>query len=552
MKNTLDARELLSKLNQLQTIRRPFEPVWEILSTLCLPNRNGKFLNGGTSVRNPVDMDDIYDGTGAQSAEYLTATMLGGLATKSLKWFKLRPPQFSDHSDITALDVELDRRTNFLLDYLGQVDTGFYTALAEATLETVALGTGCMEIYYEPAEGIRFRSVCLESIFISTNNHGKVDTLYRTYAMTNKQVVQQWPDTASTELKKAAAESPYEKAEIVRCVMPNDDYAAGKTDNYKFRSVYIERANGHILEDAVLDMFPFVVPRWTKVSDVDYGRSPAWTCKSDMEMLQAMEMTALEAAQRAAIPALLVSDDGVMAPIDHQAGGIIPGGVDPLTGRPRIIPLNSGTNPNYVEQFAEQKREAVRRAFFNNALMLQNRPQMTAEEVSTLREENMRSLSPCVLRFLDEVLNPIVEKSYYLAKKHRLFPAPISGQSPQALNSIDIEVDFDSPLANTSKLADFAAFQRYFQQYFLPLAQIDPTVMDTLNLTRAAYMNAYNLGVPMQMLNTPQEAAQLKQARQQAQQAEFQQKNQEMLMKTQVEQMKLQAQQGIGNDSGVL
>lgn len=539
------AADLTAKFSQLEAARRPFETIWDILSALCLPNRNGKFRQKGSAQknRNPIYIDDIYDGTGAQSADYLTATLMGGLASKTLKWFKLKPKEFTQREQLTPQDFELNLRTNFMLDYVARPNTGFYTALSEATLETIALGTGIMECYYEPAEGIKYRAISLESCYICTDNHGNVDTLYRQFCLTHKQIMQQWGEDADfdDDFCKRCEDDPYELTDIIRAVFPNDAYAAGKTDSYKYRSVYFIKDTGTILEDTVLDYFPYVVPRWSKVTDVDYGRSPAWTCKADMEMIQAMEMTALEAAQRAAIPALLTADDGVMAPIDHQAGGIIPGGLDAITGRPRIIPLNSGVNVPYLEQFIEQKREAVRKAFFNNQLINQNRPQMTAEEVSTLREENLRALSPSVLRFIDEVLYPLIVKTYHLLEKHRLFPPTLSPDGEATFRGYEVEVEFDSPLANTSKMADYQAFSRYFQTFLLPMAQTDPTIVDTLNMERAAYMNAYNLGVPLQVLNTPEESAAIKQGRAQAQQTQFQLQAQDIQSKAMLEQQKIAA-----------
>lgn len=546
--------ELLSKFAQLETARRPFEPVWEVLAALCLPNRTGKFMSGAQRGKfSTAYMDDIYDGTGAQSAEYLTATLLGGLASKTLKWFKLRPDTWNQQIEVSAAELELERRTDFMLEYLARPTTGFYTALAESTLEMVALGTGCLEVYYEPAEGVRFKATSLENIYICTDNHGQVDTVYKLCMPTYKQAAQQWGlENLSDSAKTAAMKTPYETLQVLRCVMPNDAYASGYTDTFKFRSVYIEKESGKVLEDVKLEYFPYIVPRWSKVTDVDYGRSPAWTCKADMEMIQAMEMTALEAAQRAAIPALLTTDDGVIAPIDHQAGGIIPGGLDSLSGRPRIVPLNSGVNPPYLEQFIEQKREAVRRAFFNNQLLMQNRPQMTAEEVNTLREESFRALSPSVLRFIDEVLYPLVIRVYKLLNKHKLFPAVLTQNGAAVFDSYDVQVEFDSPLANTTKMQDFMSFQRYFQQFLLPMAQVDPTVLDTLNFTRTAYMNAFNLNMPLNMLNTPEEADKIKQGRQQAQQADFQMKSQEMQMKANLEQQKIRAMAGNSEETGEL
>lgn len=551
------AQALAKKFQQMQNDRRRLEPTWAILSALCLPNRNGKFKNSSPASRHHTThyLDDIYDSTGAQSADYLTATLMGGLATKTLKWFHLIPNEFSQNTTVTAQELELDLRTNFMLKYLANPKSGFYTALAEATMETVVLGTGILECYYEPAEGIKYRAISLESCYITTDYHGQVDTVFRYYAMTARQLLQQWGENKDfpKEFKYKCEQNLYEPVEVIRAVIPNSEYDEGKTDKYKFKSVYFLKDFDYILEETLLDYFPFVVPRWSKDADEDYGYSPARTCQADMETIQAMSMSNLQARQMAQNPMQLATDDGSFTIDSIQPGNIIFGALDAITGKPKLTPQITGINPTVLDPELEQRREAVRRTFFNNQLIQQNRPQMTAEEVSTLREENLRALSPSVLRYIDEVLYPLIVKTYHLLNKHKLFPPTISENATAMFKDYEVDVEFDSPLANTTKMADFQAFSRYFQTFLLPMAQTDPTIVDTLNMSRAAYMNAHNLGVPLQILNTPEEAAAIKQGRQQAQQSQFQLQAQDIQSKAMLEQQKINAVNNLkANEDGVL
>lgn len=509
-------KELLRRFTELESIRRPYETVWDEITQLCLPNRGGRFNNEGDSVR----IEELYDDTGALSAEYLTSTILGGLVNPEIKWFGLKPAgELYGMPD--QLHGMLSMRNHILYSIFRDSNSGFYTNLSEFFLELVTLGTAGLEVFYEPAEGIKFRTVRLESLYVSTNKAGKVDTVFRKYRVKARHLLEMFDEG---KLPKAmidkAKMKPEEMVTLIRCVKPSDYYKAGARDNYKWDSMYICKDSGHMLAETQLDHFPYVIARWNKLADEDYGRSPAWSALADMNMVQAMEYSMLEMGQKMAAPPLMVADDGVLLPLDTQANGLIVGGIDPITGRPRVAPLQMGASMPIFEGMLERKKEAIRRAFYNNALFMQNRPQMTAEEVITLREEGFRLMSANVYRIIEEVLTPLVLTTYHLAQKFKLLP-PVDEEGKQFDLGIPLEVEFMGALARTAKLNDAMAWNRYVQQFLVPLAQIDPTALDILSIDRSAEMLADSLNVPMVALASPDERMQIRQARAQQQQAQF-------------------------------
>jgi hypothetical protein len=60
----------------------------------------------------------------------------------------------------------------------------------------------------------------------------------------------------------------------------------------------------------------------------------------------------------------------------------------------------------------EQRRGAIRDAFYVNQLMMQSGPQMTATEVVQRNEEKMRLLGPVLGRLQSELLRPLIDRTF--------------------------------------------------------------------------------------------------------------------------------------------
>ena len=115
------------------------------------------------------------------------------------------------------------------------------------------------------------------------------------------------------------------------------------------------------------------------------------TALADIKMLNKMSEVTIRAAQKQVDPPLLVPDDGFMLPVRT-----IPGGLNFYRSgtRDRIEPLNIGANNPLGLNMEEQRRQAIRAAFYVDQLILEPGPQMTATEVVQRTEEKMRLLGP--------------------------------------------------------------------------------------------------------------------------------------------------------------
>lgn len=511
------AKGIVKTYEELKSIRTPYESTWDDITDLVVPNRS-KFIDNQVEFRPDTE---LYDSTAVQSNEYLAATLLNGLVSQETRWFDLEFTN-KDFKDDEIGKRLIEQRSNAMYELFNSADSGFYTNVAEMFLDLTAYGTSAIEVHYVPGEGIKYKAIHLSQLYIATDKSGFVDTVFRKFKFTARQAAQMWGiDALSKTMKDALEDQPHKKFEIIRCVKPEESFMKKAKTKHRFYSAYVCVEDCHIISEGGLKHFPYAVPRWAKLTNEDYGRSPAWTALPDIIMVQAMEMSILEVAQKQADPQLLVADDGVMLPINPEAGGLIFGGIDPVTGRNRVQPLNSGGNAQIYDAFLERKKESIRRAFYNNALSMQKLPQMTAEEVMARRDEDFRTLAPNANRVIQEALNPLIKVTYQLMMEHKMFPE-LTGELKEALKDESLEIRLTSPLSRTAKLQDVGAWNRYFNTVVMPYAQLDPTILDKMNPDGTLEAMAENLGVPYSTLRTSSEVEAIREERRQMQEMQMQ------------------------------
>ncbi len=293
--------------------------------------------------------------------------------------------------------------------------------------------------------------------------------------------------------------------------MPRDERDPRKIDdvNKPFSSIYVT-IDGKMLGEGGFNEFPYVVPRFTKSSVEMYGRSPSMTCLPDIKMLNKMSETMIRAAQKTIDPPLLVPDDGFIMPIKT-----IPGGLNFYRSgsRDRIEPLQIGANIPFGLEYENQRREAIRQAYFVDQLLMAQNVTMTATEVLQRNEEKMRLLAPVLGRLQSEMLRPLIDRTFSILLRDERLPAP-----PPMLQGMEIDIEYVSPLARAQRQGDVNAMMRALE-IIMPMSQMAP-MMDYVDTDKLVKHLAEILGVPSKVIRSDGEVEELRNQRaQQAQQA---------------------------------
>jgi len=505
---------LLRRLSKLELQRSTWESHWQELADYMRPRKADIVMKSETPGRKRTEQ--IFDGTAVRAAEMLSASLHGMLTNMSTSWFSLRyrDPQLQ-------LD---DEAREWLLSAEDAMYTAFHRSnfqeqIQELYDDLVVFGTGTMMIEPDESSNFRFSTRHIAEIYLAENAQGRVDTVYRKFKMTARAAIDQFGEAeVSDRIKHTEQRDPYEMIEIVHVVQPRNDRDPAKINklNKAFSSFYLDREDQQVLSESGYDEFPYVCPRWLKSStELGYGRSCGMTALADTKVLNRMSEVNLRAAQKVTDPPLMVPDDGFMLPIR-----VVPGGLNFYRSgtRDRLEPLNIASNTPVALNMEEQRRQAVRSAFYVDHLQLTPVPNETATAVLQRTETSMRLLGPVLGRLQSELLQPMINRCWAIMSKQEAFPQP-----PEFLQGAgDIEIEYVSPLARAQRKGEAQSLVQ-LMEFMQPLMAIDPGIADFLDMDGMAQHLIKTLSIPATVVRGEQEVLGKRDERaaEQAQQAEM-------------------------------
>ena len=513
-------KDLLKRFGKLVTQRQTWESHWQEVADYMMPRKADV-----TKQRSKGDKRSelIFDSSPLHAVELLSASLHGMLTNPSTPWFSLRFKNV-DTGDADEANEWLQDTTEKMYDAFNR--SNFQQEIFELYHDLITFGTASMFIEEDADDIIRFSTRHIGEIYISENNKGRIDTVFRKFKISARAAILQFGEkNVSNALRGTAMKDPYEEVTILHVVYPRENYDPKKKDakNMPFASCYIELDNKHEISQSGFNEFPYVVPRYLKASFEIYGRSPAMTALPDVKMLNEMSKTTIKAAQKQVDPPLLVPDDGFILPVRT-----VPGGLNFYRAgtRDRIEPLNIGANNPLGLNMEEQRRNAIRDTFYVNQLMMQNGPQMTATEVVQRNEEKMRLLGPVLGRLQSELLRPLIDRTFAILLRKKIFR-----QAPQFLAGQDIQIEYVSPLAKAQRSSELQSVMRAIE-IFGSLSKISP-VFDHIDIDELVTYLADIVGVPAKVLNSQAQVNAIRQKKQQ-----------EMMQQQQMQQMQQIAQAG--------
>jgi hypothetical protein len=506
---------VLRRLDRLKKQRKTWESHWQEIADYMRPRKADITKKSQTPGNKRSEL--IFDGTAINAAELLSASLHGMLTNMSTPWFSLR---FTD----PAINEEDEAKewlesTEDVL-YAAFHRSNFQEQIHELYDDLILFGTGVMLIEPDKTETFRFSTRHIAECYLAEDENGRVDTVYRQFRMFARAAVSQFgADKVGDTILKTEERDPYEQVTILHVVMPRDDRDVRKMNktNKPFASFYIEPEEKLVLSESGYNELPYCIPRWLKSSyELGYGRSPSMNALADTKVLSKMSEITLRAAQKQTDPPLMVPDDGFMLPIRT-----VPGGLNFYRSgtRDRLEPLNIGANNPLGLQMEEQRRQAIRAAFYVDQLIMAQGPQMTATEVLQRTEEKMRLLGPVLGRLQAELLQPLIGRCWNIMLRSKQLPV-----APPMLDAADVGIEYVSPLAKAQKQTEVQAMVRMLE-LLQPLMGLDPGIVDHIDSDGLAKHVIKVLGIPASVTRGTLEVGAIRAQRQQQQQeqAEMQQ-----------------------------
>ena len=544
LENQYSKRQRLEILRaQLTNERSTFLSHWRDLGDYILPRRPRFY----TSDVNKGDRRNqkIIDSTATLAARTLRSGMMSGVTSPARPWFRLTTPdpEMSEYGSVKEwlYKVQNIMSTSFLRSNL-------YNTLPILYGDLGVFGTAPMSVEEDfTGNVLACQSFPVGSYMISKNSIGIVDTFFREFKMTVRQIIQQfgnyepggkvdWSNMSSYIKGLYDVGQTEQWVEVCHVIKPNDDYDPKKVESkYKrYMSCYYEKGTSQatqqnyiggtadaskLLSEKGYDYFPILCPRWEVTGEDVYGTScPGMDALGDIKQLQLGEKRSFEAIEKMIRPPMISP-----TALRNQSVSLLPGDVNYADIRDGQQGMRPAFEVNFriqeMEMKQDQVRQRIRRAFFEDLFLMlstSDRRDITAREIEERHEEKLLALGPVLEQLNQDLLDPLVDVAFDIHARQGLIPPP-----PEELQGVQLKVEYLSIMAQAQKLIGIGGIER-FAGFVGQMASIDQSVLDKIKGDEVVDVYAEITSIPPGIVRTDEEVQAIRDSRAQAQQAQQQ------------------------------
>lgn len=461
-----------SRRNALYSWRWSWWAHWNILAEFFKPRRHHWFITANTMNRGLPLNDQIIDSTGALAVNVCASGMWTGLTSPSRPWFELNAPEgYSVDEDGQAWLENVQA-----LVYKVLAKSNFYTTMAQGFEDVTVFGSAPVIIYEDNTDIIRCYLPCAGEYFLAAGARFSVDTLYREFTMTVSQIIEMFgvdncPEGV-TKLWVTAGGSLENEFVVVHAIEPNfplakPGKAGGKINpvpgGFSYREVYWIRGEK---ADRPLSLrgfrsSPFMVARWSRVSNDAYGRSPCMDAIGDNKQVQQETRRKAEFIDKGVRPPM-----GANPELKNEPASIIPGMITYTStdgGKKGFWPLFE-PNPVWLAGLTadiDKINARIEKCLFVNLFMaisqmegVQPRNEM---ELTKRDLERLQQLGPFIHLFETEFAGPAIHRVLDILARRRMLP-PI----PSSLKNVPMNIEYTSILKMAQRASESVAMKDFF------------------------------------------------------------------------------------------
>lgn len=488
------ANDIVAAQERKANHRGVWESHWEEIAERVIPRQAGIFFTRqGQRQAGEKRTEKSFDSTASIALERFASVMESLLTPQHEKWHVLKSaiPELNRNYRVRKWFEEVN---NALWFERNRTQANHQMNQFERYMSLGAFGTGAMWIDANDAGGLRYRCMHLSEVYFDVNHQGIIDTAYRRFPMTTRQMalrasVRGWtlPERVEKQWNEKTGKDHDKEHEVIHCIKPRWERDPDRYDarNMAYASYWVDVDDKKVMHEGGFGSFPFSISRYVTAPGEMYGRSPAMMALPAIKVLNEEKKTMLKQGQRAADPVLLLHDDGVMDNVSLMPGAVNWGGVN-KDGRPLMQTLPAG-NFQINREMMDMERETIRDVFlltiFEVLINRRGQTPPTATEVLELTKEKGALLAPTMGRQQNEALGPQIERELDLLSMQGRVP-DMPGELAEA--EAEYEVQYDSPLARAQRAEQGAGLFRTVEfATAMANATQDPSVFDHIDMDAA-------------------------------------------------------------------
>lgn len=406
-----NGEKLLKRASVLQGEHSQWTGLWNKCARFCLPDEYPIATSPAAKTRGAGKQQPI-DATGADCLMKLAAWLFSSTIYQGEQWFdiKARTKKAGDYSIIdTTLDKVLQAAARTALETIA--NSNCIQTYQRFLLGYCCYGTGAFYSEFDDdGELVCKQWDITDSVYISENAKGEIDTVFREFEFTARQAVQQFGEENLSEDIRKAASQPDEQEKrflFVHAVYPRTrrDKQKKSPDNKPFASVYIEQKTKKVVYEGGYNTMPYQCPRFYKGGEI-YGRSPAMKAIPALRSINIAVEAYLKNVEGQAKP-IVFAPSKVYDKISLQFGTVNPWDSD---GGEIKIWSPTGDLRSPIE-FAQLKAQQVEKMFYCDVFQyLEDKKNMTATEAQLRYDEMIQGISPVLANLHSEFFSPFIKR----------------------------------------------------------------------------------------------------------------------------------------------
>lgn len=512
-----ETRRIFDRHDELKGYRRIAEPKWREIAQLFTPEEADMFSgNARTDV-----FDDIFDGTPMEALDAFEGGIFSQLTSPGNRWMRYSIGD-KDLERYQPVKEWLWNTTSLVLRSCSPAVSSFYTEAPAWFGGIGAFGMGTL--YQEEMVGeqrILDRTIPLHETYIDLDADGKLGAFNREFRLKGRWAKHRWPELTQTSCNDKTDYT------FIHALERNPLYRVGALGmlGFEWLSLYACREIPSFLKSKGYFEMPYHVPMWKRRPGRIYPVGQGHRSLPDARMLQEMERTHIIAAQRRAEPMLMLHDESVLTAADIGPNRILYGTMNE-DGKPVAQYLAPPEDLKLSLDMSNQRREAIKTAFYFSILSVMNRPQMTATEYTGWQQTSLKLMGPNLGRIESQGLAPFLARRFRILDRAGQVDAP-----PPELEGHTINIEYTGELALMQKAAEGAAAAGWVND-IKGAMEMDPTAGDVVDLDVYSDIMLESRGAPPQLRRDPRMVQQIRQTRAQQQQQQLQLQQQEMAANT--------------------
>ena len=332
---------------------------------------------------------------------------------------------------------------------------------------------------------------------------GIIENIFKKFKMPIREIEDSIQGAKITEkMKKLMADDPQAEVELVEAVLKNK--------NKKYDHVIYWEAEEEIIYEVEDDTNPYIVFRERVASKGIYGLGRIIQLLYDIKVLNKISEMDLQNAGLNISGVWTATDDGVLNPYTVR---LVPGTVIPVASNsnqnPSLRALDRAGDINISQLKIEQKQDLINKTLFNNPLGEVSRtPVRTLGENQERLQENAEITNAAFSRFQTELLERLIKRAVdVLQKAGKIKPIIVDGK--------EVTIKFTSPLAKQQDALDTNTLISFAQTLAATGIPVE-TVGQKIKFEDVPVFIAKNVGLPAELIRTPEEEMQYSMQQQQA------------------------------------